>query len=89
MIKTKTGPNRARLVTSLTISFALVAVDIDREVLVVKRFVGAVSANVENNLTELVTQCRIFLSDGKARTDALAFNIIEVFTEEVVSLAGV
>ena len=80
MIKTKTGPNRARLVTSLIKRFALAAVDIDREVLVVKRFVGAVSTNVENNLTELVTQRRIFLSDGKARTDTLAFNIIEVFT---------
>ena len=68
---------------------SLVAVDIDSKVLIIHGLVGAISADIENDLAERVTQFGILLAYGETGADTLALDVINGATQKIKVFTGI
>ena len=73
--------------TTVNLSKLAGAVNIDCEVLIIHSLVGTVCPYVLDSFAERVAQCGVFLTNRKASTYALTFDIVKRVSKKIKVLA--
>ena len=77
------GPDQ----TTVSLSKLAGAVNIDCEVLIIHSLVGAVCSDILDGFAERIAQCRVFLTNRKASTNALTLDIVKRVSKKIKVLA--